>query len=93
MNPSTAGFKGSRREVELHDRPGLFLYFVGPFAFLYYFNSCSSSSFFLLLLFLVYQEKKPYIDKAAELKALAENGEGSDVSPSCLLVHNIQQLK
>ena len=48
---------------------------------------------FLLLLFLVYQEKKPYIDKAAELKALAENGEGSDVSPSCLLVHNIQQLK
>ncbi|KAG2576064.1 high mobility group B protein 7-like [Panicum virgatum] len=24
------------------------------------------------------QEKKPYIDKAAELKALAENGEGSD---------------
>ena len=31
------------------------------------------------------QEKKPYIEKAAELKAQAENGEGSGVSPSSLL--------
>jgi high mobility group protein B3 len=46
----------------------------------------------LSCLFMCHQEKKPYIDKAAELKALAENGEGSGVSPcwhsfpcSCLL--------
>jgi hypothetical protein len=29
----------------------------------------------------VYQEKKPYIDKAAELKVSADNGEATAVSP------------
>ena len=71
--------------MELHDRPSQ--YNSGPLRF---FTSTLAHHLFL---FLVYQEKKPYIDKAAELKALAENGEGSDVSPCCLLVHNIQQLK
>ncbi|CAL5009248.1 unnamed protein product [Urochloa decumbens] len=34
----------------------------------------------------VHQEKKPYVDKATELKALAENGEGSGVSLSAFLL-------
>jgi hypothetical protein len=39
----------------------------------------------LLLFISLDQEKKPYVEKAAELKAQAENGEGSGVSPSSLL--------
>ena len=60
--------------MELHDRPSQ--YNSGSLRF---FTSTLAHHLFL---FLVYQEKKPYMDKAAELKALAaENGEGSDVSP------------
>jgi hypothetical protein len=42
----------------------------------------------LLFIFLD-QEKKPYVEKAVELKAQAENGEGSGVSPSSLLFSSL----
>jgi high mobility group protein B3 len=54
------------------------------------FPTLALHSFIHAMLFIFLdQEKKPYIEKAAELKAEAENGEGSGVSPSsflCLLL-------